>query len=72
MSKFSSGLLDLCIAFILEQLKAHGERSCNSDVTPFFLGVNGVQGIGKTFLVRRSPELPIMFSTLDLLQSSSI
>ena len=41
-----------CIPFILERLKVHDERYTNKDnVPPFFLGLNGVQGAGKTMLV---------------------
>lgn len=36
------------IPFILERLKQHRE----TNDTPFFIGLNGVQGVGKTTLVR--------------------
>lgn len=39
-----------CIPFILSRLKEHRERS-GKDGPPFFLGLNGVQGAGKTTLV---------------------
>jgi D-glycerate 3-kinase len=36
----------ICVPFILEHLKAHnGHR-------PFFIGLNGIQGAGKTTLVK--------------------
>ena len=42
-----------CIPFVLERLKIHRERyeSTGEEVPPFFLGLNGVQGAGKTTLV---------------------
>ncbi|KAI9852842.1 MAG: hypothetical protein M1830_006768, partial [Pleopsidium flavum] len=42
-----------CIPFLLERLRIHQERHAgNPDAPPFFLGMNGVQGAGKTTLVR--------------------
>lgn len=42
-----------CIPFILEHIKQHRERyeQKRQTVPPFFLGLNGVQGAGKTTLV---------------------
>ncbi|PGH15045.1 hypothetical protein AJ80_05670 [Polytolypa hystricis UAMH7299] len=41
-----------CIPFVLEQLDAHNKRHANNpDAPPFFLGLNGIQGAGKTTLV---------------------
>jgi pantothenate kinase-related protein Tda10 len=42
-----------CIPFLLERLRIHTERHANADgnTPPFFLGLNGVQGAGKTVLV---------------------
>ncbi|USW54030.1 Putative P-loop containing nucleoside triphosphate hydrolase [Septoria linicola] len=42
-----------CIPFILERLKAHQEEYAakGEKAPPFFLGLNGVQGAGKTTLV---------------------
>jgi D-glycerate 3-kinase len=42
-----------CITFILGLLQAHWQegRATDADPPPFFLGVNGVQGVGKTTLV---------------------
>ncbi|KAL8970312.1 MAG: hypothetical protein Q9183_001580 [Haloplaca sp. 2 TL-2023] len=42
---------DLCMSFILDQMAAKESRSEDVTAEPFFLGVNGVQGIGKTSLV---------------------
>ncbi|KAI0106284.1 putative Uridine/cytidine kinase [Nemania sp. FL0031] len=43
----------ICIPFILERLRTH----LNSGSTrPFIIGLNGVQGVGKTTLVRRLAE----------------
>lgn len=39
-----------CIPFILERLAAHRELY-GKDAPPFFIGLNGVQGAGKTTLV---------------------
>lgn len=38
-----------CISFILERLKNKRSRS---EEVPFFVGINGAQGSGKTTLVR--------------------
>ncbi|KAL8698114.1 MAG: hypothetical protein Q9201_006752 [Fulgogasparrea decipioides] len=43
--------LDICIAFVLERFNAYRERRAKTERTSFFLGINGVQGIGKTSLV---------------------
>lgn len=44
-----------CIPFLLERLRIHTERYRQPDgsanAPPFFLGLNGVQGAGKTVLV---------------------
>ena len=43
-----------CVPFVIEQIEAHQKRYANSsdsDIPPFFLGMNGVQGAGKTTLV---------------------
>ncbi|KUL87722.1 hypothetical protein ZTR_05820 [Talaromyces verruculosus] len=49
-----------CIPFLLERLKQHQARYANDpNAPPFFLGLNGVQGVGKTVLV--SPPLPLAY-----------
>lgn len=41
-----------CIPFLLDRLKEHQARYANdANAPPFFLGLNGVQGVGKTVLV---------------------
>ncbi|KAJ5096135.1 hypothetical protein NUU61_005491 [Penicillium alfredii] len=41
-----------CIPFLLQRLRVHTERhSGTGNTPPFFLGLNGVQGAGKTVLV---------------------
>ncbi|KAL8858453.1 MAG: hypothetical protein Q9178_004951 [Gyalolechia marmorata] len=50
MSQKSNDTLQICISYILEQLRIH-EESNDGKVVPFFLGLNGVQGIGKSSLV---------------------
>ncbi|KAK3690625.1 hypothetical protein LTR37_019069 [Vermiconidia calcicola] len=64
-----------CIPFLLEKLKQHRERyeSSGEKAPPFFLGLNGVQGAGKTTLVSklsetlRSPphNLPTLVLSID-------
>jgi D-glycerate 3-kinase len=39
-----------CIPFLLRRLKVHHQLD-REDAAPFFLGLNGVQGAGKTTLV---------------------
>lgn len=47
-----------CIPFLLERLEQHRARYANDpNAPPFFLGLNGVQGVGKTVLVIPSPIL---------------
>lgn len=42
-----------CVPFILEHIKAHHQHyaSKGEKAPPFFVGLNGVQGAGKTTLV---------------------
>jgi D-glycerate 3-kinase len=42
-----------CVPFILDRIKEHREafESKGERATPFFVGLNGVQGAGKTTLV---------------------
>ncbi|KAL1999853.1 hypothetical protein VTN02DRAFT_3883 [Thermoascus thermophilus] len=63
-----------CIPFLLERLQAHQARHASDpNAPPFFLGLNGVQGAGKTVLVStlqqtlRSPpySLPTVTFSLD-------
>ncbi len=44
----------ICIPFILARLAAHraGIAAGQATPRPFFIGLNGVQGVGKTTLVR--------------------
>jgi len=46
-----------CVPFILDRIKEHREasESKGEKPTPFFVGLNGVQGAGKTTLVCRRP-----------------
>ena len=39
-----------CIPFLLRRLEAHQQKH-GARAPPFFLGLNGVQGVGKTTLV---------------------
>jgi len=43
-----------CVPFILEHIRLHREQYSADGETPppFFIGLNGVQGAGKTTLVR--------------------
>ncbi|GIK07831.1 hypothetical protein Aspvir_003500 [Aspergillus viridinutans] len=64
-----------CIPFLLKRLEAHQARYGNdpNNTPPFFLGLNGVQGAGKTVLVStlqstlRAPpySLPVVTISLD-------
>ncbi|KAF2157502.1 putative uridine/cytidine kinase [Myriangium duriaei CBS 260.36] len=40
-----------CVPFILERIKAHRQAHEGQNPPPFFIGINGVQGAGKTTLV---------------------
>ncbi|KAJ5770832.1 uncharacterized protein N7511_002883 [Penicillium nucicola] len=40
-----------CIPFLLDRLRVHTERHRGTATPPFFIGLNGVQGAGKTVLV---------------------
>jgi len=60
----------ICIPFILSQLEAHKKRSL--EPRPFIIGLNGVQGVGKTTLVRALAEtlqgregLPTLVVSID-------
>jgi D-glycerate 3-kinase len=45
-----------CIPFLLDRLKEHQTRYADDhNAPPFFLGLNGVQGVGKTVLVISLP-----------------
>ncbi|KAJ5156765.1 hypothetical protein N7492_009568 [Penicillium capsulatum] len=61
-----------CIPFLLERLRAHAERhrSPDGNTPPFFLGLNGVQGAGKTVLVSTLQETlrsePYLLSVVTL------
>ena len=48
MTTFTDDKSPIVIPFILDQIKEHRTRSN----APFFVGLNGVQGVGKTTLVR--------------------
>ena len=49
-----------CIPFILEQLEIHQKKHGGKHrAPPFFLGMNGVQGVGKTTLVSCLRMVPL-------------
>ena len=55
-----------CIPFILERLKIHQEQhAAEAEAPPFFIGMNGVQGAGKTTLVRY--VMPVHDYSADLI-----
>lgn len=49
-----------CVPFILERIKQHRQQYADKGETPspFFVGLNGVQGAGKTTLVGILPLPP--------------
>lgn len=53
MPDFIDDKSEHCIPFLLERLRLHREEHESKGETPppFFLGLNGVQGAGKTTLV---------------------
>ncbi|KAF2836012.1 putative Uridine/cytidine kinase, partial [Patellaria atrata CBS 101060] len=51
MSDFTDDKAPHCIPFILSRLEEHKARFVREPAPPFFLGVNGVQGAGKSTLV---------------------
>lgn len=53
MPEISDDKSEHCIPFILERLRLHKERheAKGEKPPPFLLGLNGVQGAGKTTLV---------------------
>lgn len=61
-----------CVPFLLSLLSAHQARHRPHDPPPFFIGLNGVQGAGKTVLVStlqetlRSPPYSLPLVTLSL------
>ncbi|RYP15181.1 hypothetical protein DL766_009480 [Monosporascus sp. MC13-8B] len=47
----------ICIPFILERLREHtADATATTEGRPFIIGLNGVQGVGKTTLVRALAE----------------
>lgn len=55
MSEIVDDKSEHCIPFLLERLKVHQARHANNpNPPPFFLGLNGIQGAGKTVLVSRA------------------
>ncbi len=50
---------EYCISFIIERLKLHSENYGSTEPRPFFLGVNGMQGVGKTTLVGNGRQLSL-------------
>jgi D-glycerate 3-kinase len=56
MSEIQDDKAQYCIPFILERLEAHRrQHEGEENAPPFFLGLNGVQGAGKTVLVTFLP-----------------
>jgi D-glycerate 3-kinase len=52
-----------CIPFILSRLRIHQKQNPNA---PFFMGLNGVQGAGKTTLVKAlSEHLETLVCSID-------
>ncbi|KAI4087406.1 MAG: hypothetical protein LQ344_006796 [Seirophora lacunosa] len=57
MPDASNDKLQTCISFIVQQLQLRDLHSNSKGSSPFFLGINGVQGIGKTSLVSAIADL---------------
>ncbi|KKY19788.1 putative uridine cytidine [Phaeomoniella chlamydospora] len=56
---------EYCTPFILDRLKVHSAKhEADSNPPPFFLGLNGVQGAGKTVLQQGLPT--VVFSMDDI------
>jgi D-glycerate 3-kinase len=68
MAPFVDDKTPLCIPFIRERLQLHQARS---DSRPFIVGLNGIQGAGKTTLVRALCEalensgIPTLVCSID-------
>ncbi len=61
MPEFIDDKSEHCIPFLLERLRVHRERHAGQASPPtFFLGLNGVQGAGKTTLVRSISSRALM------------
>jgi pantothenate kinase-related protein Tda10 len=60
-----------CVPFILDRITKHRESyaSRGEEPTPFFVGLNGVQGAGKTTLVCHCP-MTIICDAIDLASSA--
>ncbi|KAK9450523.1 P-loop containing nucleoside triphosphate hydrolase protein [Limtongia smithiae] len=75
MSTFVDDKSPVCIPFILGQYTKHVEeyKLKNLDIPPFFIGINGLQGVGKTTLVTnlehifKAPpySLPVVVFSID-------
>jgi len=66
MSEIEDDKSQFCLPFILERLEVHGrQHEGDEDAPPFFLGLNGVQGAGKTVLV--TPTLQLKYPPFDRL-----
>ena len=50
-AEMSDDRLQICTSFLLEQIKLRRQKNNGHDPFPFFLGLTGAQGIGKTTLV---------------------
>jgi D-glycerate 3-kinase len=57
-----------CVPFIIDRIKVHREsfESKGEKPTPFFVGLNGVQGAGKTTLVCINHEVPSQYHHISL------
>lgn len=64
MSDASNDKLQTCVSFIVQQLQRRDLHSNCKGSSPFFLGINGVQGIGKTSLVSLLSILTVIHSQM--------
>lgn len=55
---------DLCFEFIVRGIARHDERWSGKQKPPLFVGINGVQGIGKSKLVGTALRLELLYKVV--------
>lgn len=70
MSRVVDDKSEHCIPFILERLRLHRKKYADDQhAPPFFLGLNGLQGAGKTTLVSVPKALNTNIETFQRIRS---